>query len=81
MIKNSHGSIIFSGETDVTNLDLDDLVIIRKREVEVYPDECQVKHPKGEKLNKQATITMFNAFPKEEFPDESMKDKLKAYCE
>ena len=49
--------------------------------MEVYPDECHFKHPKGEKLNKPATITMFNAFPKDEFPDDEMKDKLKAYCE
>lgn len=80
-VRNDHGSIIFSGDTDVRELDLDDLIIIRKREVEVYPDECHFKHPKGEKLNKSATITMLNAYPRDEFPDETMKDKLKAYCD
>ncbi|KAL7712971.1 Peptidase S59 domain-containing protein [Entamoeba marina] len=44
---------------DVTNLDLDMVVIIERGSVEVYPDGV-TKHQQGEKLNKEALITLEN---------------------
>eukprot|EP00347_Sterkiella_histriomuscorum_P012284 403369179 len=38
-ISNQHGSITFEGETDLTQVDLEDVVTISKRAVEVYGDD------------------------------------------
>ena len=65
-IGNEWGKIEFEGRTDVRGLDLDDLVEIRHRAVEVYPEE---KYPtdaskpiRGEKLNKPAIVTLYKCF-------------------
>lgn len=54
-----YGSIKFSGETDVTNLDLESVVKMNYREVIVYMDELK-KPPVGQGLNKPAEITLLN---------------------
>lgn len=46
-----YGSIYFEGEVNLTNLNLDDIVHIRRKEVIVYLDDDQ-KPPVGEGLNR-----------------------------
>jgi hypothetical protein len=52
--------------TDVTGVDLADVVDIVKGSVEVYDDERHknTKPIVGEKLNKPAVITLYNILPK-----------------
>mmetsp|Transcript_38776 Transcript_38776/g.28667 ORF Transcript_38776/g.28667 Transcript_38776/m.28667 type:complete len:140 (+) Transcript_38776:481-900(+) len=52
------GSVEFAGKTDISGLDLGDLVTIEKQFVEVYQDSRHRKPRVGEKLNKQAVITL-----------------------
>ncbi|KAB7504932.1 Nuclear pore complex protein [Armadillidium nasatum] len=52
-----YGNICFQGISNVTGLDLDSIVFIVRKEVEVYP-EGVTKPPVGEELNKPAFITL-----------------------
>lgn len=53
-----YGSIYFEGEVNLTNLNLDDIVHIRRKEVIVYLDDNQ-KPPVGEGLNRYEFIYIF----------------------
>jgi len=66
---NSHGSLQFSGHTDLCNVNLAETVTIDVDGVEVYPDEeyalqgkggKKVKPDVGTKLNKEAVIVLNN---------------------
>jgi len=48
--RKGYGSIYFEGDVNLTNLNLDDIVHIRRKEVIVYLDDNQ-KPPVGEGLN------------------------------
>ena len=48
--------VCFSAETDVMGLDLDAIVFIVRKEVEVYPD-AENKPPQGQALNKPSTVS------------------------
>lgn len=50
-----YGSIYFEGDVNLTNLNLDDIVHIRRKEVIVYLDDNQ-KPPVGEGLNRYEFI-------------------------
>ena len=54
-----YGSIYFEGDVNLTNLNLDDIVHIRRKEVIVYLDDNQ-KPPVGEGLNRYEFIYIFN---------------------
>lgn len=57
-IYNEYGKIEFDDFTDITFLNLDELVEISHGVIEVYPDAT--KKPKiGNKLNKSATLTFY----------------------
>ncbi len=58
-ITNKFGKIEFLGETDISGVNLADIVTIEKQSVEVYDRERHIPYPKvGEKLNKNAIITL-----------------------
>ncbi|VEL22380.1 unnamed protein product, partial [Protopolystoma xenopodis] len=57
-----YGHIIFPGETDISNIDLDKVVHIRRREVTVYPDD-DTKPPVGFGLNRRAEICLEAVWP------------------
>ena len=46
-----YGSVFFPGEVDITDLDIDSIVHIRRKEVTVYPEDDK-KPPVGEGLNR-----------------------------
>ncbi|OQR91414.1 nuclear pore complex protein [Achlya hypogyna] len=56
------GCVQWYGATDVTNLQLDDLVLFSTREVVVYPDEDN-KHALGSGLNRPALVELLQVYP------------------
>ncbi|EQC38918.1 hypothetical protein SDRG_03876 [Saprolegnia diclina VS20] len=56
------GCVQWYGATDVTNLNLDDLVLFSTREVVVYPDEDS-KHALGSGLNRPALVELLQVYP------------------
>lgn len=64
-VSNEYGSVQFIGETDLTFVDLADVITISLGVCDVYEGE---KHEKtkpavGEKLNRPALITLYNMKP------------------
>ncbi|KAM5126356.1 nuclear pore complex protein Nup98-Nup96-like, partial [Mantella aurantiaca] len=57
-----YGSIYYDGKIDVSNLDLDEIVHIRNKEVIVYTDDAH-KPPVGEGLNRAAEVTLNEVWP------------------
>lgn len=63
-IENQFGRIVFQGETDLSGVDLAEVVTIKKGEAEVYEDNYPNKPKLGMKLNKAAIITLYDIQPK-----------------
>lgn len=81
-IENEHGKIVFEGETNVLNLDIDKIVKINRGEATLYDDESEILKPKvGEGLNKPATFFLKNCKPKKETPAELFIERLKKLSE
>ena len=79
------GEIRWEGQTDVRGLDLDKLVRIEQNEVMVYENvEDSEKPTVGEGLNKRATITLWNIFPKTSSSQQKLllfEAKLRKICD
>jgi nuclear pore complex protein Nup98-Nup96 len=80
------GKIEWDGETDVRGLDLDLIVNIEKRGVEVYDsdDAALIKPPMGYGLNKSGIIYLDDIYPQEGSTLQkrnSFIDKLRKICE
>ncbi|VDM31028.1 unnamed protein product [Hydatigera taeniaeformis] len=70
--RQSYGHILFPGLTDITGIDFDDVVHIRRREVVVYPDDT-TKPPQGYGLNRKAEITLDGVWPTDKSTREFIK--------
>ncbi|MEQ2197593.1 hypothetical protein XENOCAPTIV_000734, partial [Xenoophorus captivus] len=60
--RKGYGSIFFPGEVNLTELNLDEIVHFRRKEVIVYPDDKK-KPPEGEGLNRRAEVTLDGVWP------------------
>ncbi|KAL5110459.1 Nuclear pore complex protein Nup98-Nup96 [Taenia crassiceps] len=70
--RQSYGHILFPGLTDITGIDFDEVVHIRRREVVVYPDDT-TKPPQGYGLNRKAEITLDGVWPTDKSTREFIK--------
>lgn len=52
-----YGNVCFLGVTDVAGIDLDSVVFILRKQIEVYPEGTQ-KPPQGQELNKPAIVSL-----------------------
>lgn len=88
---NTHGAVYYDVPIDVANLNLDELVHIRHKEVEIYRDDAD-KPPVGEGLNRSAQITLHQVWPTDTSLHEPIRDrnrleemnyeaKLRAVCD
>ncbi|XP_052793615.1 nuclear pore complex protein Nup98-Nup96-like [Mya arenaria] len=62
--REGYGSIFFPGITNITDMNFDEIVFFRRKEVIVYPDDDN-KPPEGEGLNKKAEITLDCVWPRD----------------
>ncbi|KAL5961216.1 Nuclear pore complex protein Nup98-Nup96 [Taenia solium] len=70
--RQSYGHILFPGLTDITGIDFNEVVHIRRREVVVYPDDT-TKPPQGYGLNRKAEITLDGVWPTDKSTREFIK--------
>lgn len=82
-IFNDDAKIIFLEPVDVRKLDLDQIVILGKKYVEIYPEKSNIKTPKpGKGLNKPATIEFYNWKMPTKYQNnpENFREKLKDWA-
>ncbi|XP_072432741.1 nuclear pore complex protein Nup98-Nup96 [Chiloscyllium punctatum] len=60
--RKGYGSIYFPGVVNLTNMNLDEIVHVRRKEVIVYLDD-EKKPPVGEGLNRRAEVTLDGVWP------------------
>ncbi|XP_062910842.1 nuclear pore complex protein Nup98-Nup96 isoform X1 [Mobula hypostoma] len=60
--RKGYGSVYFPGMVNLTNMDLDETVHIRRKEVTVYLDDDK-RPPIGEGLNRRAEVTLDGIWP------------------
>ncbi|XP_051881963.1 nuclear pore complex protein Nup98-Nup96 isoform X2 [Pristis pectinata] len=60
--RKGYGSVYFPGVVNLTNMDLDEIVHIRRKEVTVYLDDDK-RPPVGEGLNRRAEVTLDGIWP------------------
>ena len=76
IIRKGFGQIQFPGFTDITGLDLDQIVFIERKEVTVYPIES--KKPKcGVGLNKEAIVSLSEVWPIDKSSRQDIHDPVK----
>lgn len=56
--------LYFPGKTDLTEVDLADIITIEQNSAEVYDDDRHMKPEVGQKLNRSAIIALYNIKPK-----------------
>jgi len=78
--REGYGEVKFLGVTDIYGMNLDEIVTFRRKEVEVYPDECDTKPEVGKGLNKPAEITLLKVWPNDKSTHTPIKtpERLKA---
>ena len=85
VIENENGKIEFLEPVDVTGFNFDEWLIIRHKNIEMYPDSVlsyEERPQPGEKLNKPALVTLYNfEISKKSMEKKVMIQLLKKRCE
>uniref|UniRef100_A0A1I7YMP4 Nuclear pore complex protein Nup98-Nup96 n=1 Tax=Steinernema glaseri TaxID=37863 RepID=A0A1I7YMP4_9BILA len=68
-----YGSIFWAGPLSLSDVVIDEVVIIRSQEVIVYPNDAQ-KPPVGVQLNRPAEISLERVWPRDKSTNELVKD-------
>ena len=76
IIRDDYGCVTFFGRTNVANLNLDEIVQIRRKEICVYPDETK-KPAVGEGLNKEAEVSLHRVWPVDKNTNRPITDPVK----
>ncbi|XP_001658483.2 nuclear pore complex protein Nup98-Nup96 [Aedes aegypti] len=71
--RKGYGNVYFNEPIDVANLNLDEIVHFRHKEVIIYPDD-ENKPPVGQGLNRKAQITLDQVWPHDKALHEPIKD-------
>ncbi|GBM73219.1 Nuclear pore complex protein Nup98-Nup96 [Araneus ventricosus] len=71
--RQGYGKVTFPGVTDVYGLNLDEIVIFGKKEINVYPDD-EKKPPIGQGLNRKAKVILENVWPTDKTNHSLIKD-------
>ncbi|XP_055631549.1 nuclear pore complex protein Nup98-Nup96 [Toxorhynchites rutilus septentrionalis] len=71
--RKGYGNVYFNEPIDVANLNLDEIVHFRHKEVIIYPDD-ENKPPVGVGLNRKAQITLDQVWPHDKALHEPIKD-------
>ncbi|XP_058812931.1 nuclear pore complex protein Nup98-Nup96 [Topomyia yanbarensis] len=71
--RKGYGNVYFNEPIDVANLNLDEIVHFRHKEVIIYPDD-ENKPPIGQGLNRKAQITLDQVWPHDKTLHEPIKD-------
>ena len=71
-----YGCITFPGMTNLANMNLDEIVHIRRKEVHIYPDETK-KPQVGQGLNKTAEITLHRIWPTDKETKRPVTDPMR----
>ncbi|KAG0413302.1 hypothetical protein HPB47_009543, partial [Ixodes persulcatus] len=74
--RDGYGNAYFPGRTDVTGLNLDEIVHFRRREIIIYPEDDD-KPPVGEGLNRKAQVTLDCVWPNSKTTHEPITDPEK----
>lgn len=71
--RKGYGNVYFDGPIDVANMNLDEMVHFRNKEVIIYPDDDN-KPPVGQGLNRKAQVTLDQVWPHDKALHEPIKD-------
>ncbi|KAK9889016.1 hypothetical protein WA026_004303 [Henosepilachna vigintioctopunctata] len=71
--RRGYGNVYFPDELDVRDLNLDEIVHFRYKEIHMYPDESK-KPPVGEGLNRRAQVTLDRVYPRVKETKEIIND-------
>lgn len=71
--REGYGNVYFDERMDVANLNLDEIVYFRNREVIIYPIDDK-KPPVGTGLNRRAQVTLDQVWPMDKANHEPIKD-------
>lgn len=71
--RHGYGNVFFNEPIDVADLNLDQIVHFRHKEVIIYPDDDN-KPPIGQGLNRKAQITLDQVWPHDKTNHEPIKD-------
>ena len=75
IVRRNYGQIYWPGKVNVANLNLDEIVDIKRKTVSVYPEEIEhLKPEQGEGLNQKAEVSLIATYPRDKRSNETVKD-------